>query len=318
MLSKYRVAAVIISLMLISGLIYYKYTSKSAADIEPQPQVSPTIGVIDMKKAIEAHPRVTELDSLRKEYAVLTEEFGVKQQAATEQTSVDFKMNQDAMLGLQQANRQELDSKVEAKKNEITDKIRKIFENYDKELNAQLDAFNKEITQQYQDALFNISMKLSIVNISPEQRAKLQKEKTRLETERDSKLMAKQKELKAMSEKRRAEITNEANREISEYQENTKAEIIQKSSVKGNEMSAREKNFETAALGKQAEFNKLVSELENKKNAISALEESIVNDISAKTAKVAVKKVLEAVITGYKTNVQALDITSEVISELRQ
>jgi len=55
-----------------------------------------------------------------------------------------------------------------------------------------------------------------------------------------------------------------------------------------------------------------------KQQEINVLEEYILNDIRDKAAKVAVERRLAAVLTGYKVNVSAVDITDPVIAAFKK
>jgi Skp family chaperone for outer membrane proteins len=308
--------------MLIAGIFIYRYYNQCTADAKPQTmsQALPLIGVIDLQRVYDSHPRIKELDSLKSEYEEIKSKLGISENASA--VNEIEKTAQDAFQGLKQSLDQKFTTKMQEKDSELKAIGQKKFAEYQKEMEAQKAAAIKAISAPYQTSIFNIRLKFN--NMDPKNpnlalKADLEKELARLEAELNAKIMAKENELAAAVNNKGKALAAENKNELEAYRAQLVAQINKTGSARQTEVIAiRNDNISKLISGKDSERSKISSELDAKKNAVMALQNTIIADIRDKTAKVASAQGIEAVIANYQTNVKAIDITEAVILEVKK
>jgi len=284
---------------------------------ETKTAATPQVGVINVDKAIQAHPKYADYQRLQREYNTLTAQAAAEKQSAQQAQAQDTAMPDDAVQGLNEALGQEFNTKVAAKQNEISTRLNQKADQVRRDLSGQFDAYTKEIDSTYQSEIFSLQLKLKTVQLSKEEMEALQKQLEQLQGERSAKLAAKDKELSAQLEAAMAPEKAAAEKELSAYAAEVNAALQQQAAAKSAEIAAR---VQTAPLQPQASQGR--SELEQKaalkSQEIAVLQDSIIKDIQDKTAKIAAERGLEAVLGVYKVNITAVDITDAVIAEVKK
>ena len=277
----------------------------------------PQVGILNVDKAIQAHPKYADYQRLQKEYNTLAAQAAVEKQAAAQGQAQDNAMPDGALQGLNEALGQEFNSKVAAKQNEISVRLSQKADQVRRDLAGQFDAYTKEIDETYQSQIFSLQLKLKTVQLSKEEMEALQKQLEQLQGERSAKLSAKEKELSGQLEAAMAPEKAAAEKELSAYANEVNTALQQQAAVKSAEIAAR---MQTAPLQSQAGQGRTETEQKAalKSREITVLQDSIIKDIQDKTAKIAAERSLEAVLGVYKVNVSAVDITDAVIAEIKK
>ncbi|HWQ62038.1 MAG TPA: hypothetical protein VN521_06980, partial [Negativicutes bacterium] len=158
------------------------------AKTTPAPAPS-KLGVIDMDKAIKAHPRYADVMRIQKENAALASGLDAdKAQAAG-------MPGPDGASGLEQAAAKEFEARMTAKDAEVRTRLETAAEQVRRDMTSELDAYVRELDKEYQPKLFNLQLKLKTVQLSKEEAAALQVEVDKLQQERAVKTAARQQEL---------------------------------------------------------------------------------------------------------------------------
>lgn len=286
---------------------------------ETKTAATPQVGVINVDKAIQAHPKYADYQRLQREYNTLTAQAAAQKQSAqqAQAQAQENAMPDGAVQGLNEALGQEFNTKVAAKQNEISTRLNQKADQVRRDLSGQFDAYTKEIDSTYQSEIFSLQLKLKTVQLSKEEMEALQKQLEQLQGERSAKLAAKDKELSAQLEAAMAPEKAAAEKELSAYAAEVNAALQQQAAAKSAEIAAR---VQTAPLQSQASQGRsgLEQQAALKSQEIAVVQDFIIKDIQDKTAKIAAERGLEAVLGVYKVNITAVDITDAVIAEVKK
>ena len=167
--------------LVVLGIIYLVLWSAGCA-VNPTAPTTPTkvpepvYAMVDMQKLLEAHPERARLRKMEQDLAALDAAAQDKSQlleaAKTEfESAMKIRQNQDQAM-------------IEKKQTELTE-----------QLNAERRQFIEKLEAEYRPLLFNIDLKLKSLQNSPTESQGLQREKARLENERQQKLKNREDEL---------------------------------------------------------------------------------------------------------------------------
>lgn len=313
----------IASILVLAVVIFAGYLLKATGGDSKSPKGSTTvaaqsdIGIIDMNKALKAHPKYQELVRLKKELNTLAAQNEETQNLTTDNQvpTVNQGALDDAMQQKQNeawiAKKAEINERLKRKNKELTDQFEKEFE-----------AEEAKINTYYQPMIFDLKLKLQTANITEEARKELNEKLVNLDNERIQKIGQKQQELKNKQnaimeeENKKGEIELAAERK--QIEEATKAEKnVQQEKINARNNQEMINQNETVKLdvnqiakGKEASIYK--------EQEVAVLEESMKNDIASKVAKIAIENNLVTVLTGVEINVSAMDITDLVIAEFKK
>lgn len=312
-----RAKIVFLSALLTVTLLAAGCGTKSTPETKTAP--APQVGILNVDKAVQAHPKYADYQRLQKEYNTLTAQAAVEKQAAAQGQAVDHAaMPEGALQGLNEQLGQEFNSKVAAKQQEISVRLNQKADQVRRDLSAQFDAYTKEIDETYQSQIFSLQLKLKTVQLSKEEMEALQKQLEQLQGERSAKLSVKEKELSGQLESLMAPEKAAAEKELSAYANELNAALQQQAAAKGAEIAARMQ--QAAPLQTPTAQGRTESEQKAalKSQEMKVLQDFIIKDIQDKTAKIAAERGLEAVLGTYKVNISAVDITDAVIAELKK
>ena len=273
------------------------------------------VGIVNVQKTIQAHPRYAAYQDLQKQYTTLAAQAESQQQAEKQEPAGPAGISDSALQGIHETLNQEFNSKMTAKQEEINSRLSQKAEQISRDLSAEFESYGKEVDQTYQPQIFSLQLKLKTVQLTKEETEKLQKQLEALQTERTAKLAAKEKEL---GDKMNSAMTAEksaAGKELDAYAAQLHAGLEQQGAAKTAELAARVQPLpvkETSPVQAGLE-----QKMGMKQQEIMAMENAIMKDIADKAGKIATARNLEAVLGQYIVNVSAVDITDDVIKELR-
>jgi Skp family chaperone for outer membrane proteins len=259
-----------------------------------------------MDKAIKAHPKYVEVQRLQKDYAVLA----ARADAQRAQNSSDAGLSTTA--GAEQAAAKEFDARMGAKQAEVNTRLQAAANQASREMAAELDAYARELDQEYQPKLFSIQLKLKTVQLSKEEAAPLQAEMDKLQQERADKIAVRQRELLAKTDEVMKGKQRDAENELASYAQALNSELAGK--LAGQRDAAVNRPPTAGMSGDGAEVEKMAA----LQRDIASLQDFVLSDIRDKAAKVAVQSGLDAVLAEVKVNVSATDITDAVIAEFKK
>lgn len=305
-------------ILLLSSVIFTG-CSRSATP-ETKSPTAPTVGVIDMDKAIKAHPKYPEWQKLKQQAATLQQRLSVNGSLADSRPaepppSID--MRGSAAAGLQTAADQEFNVKMAAKQREMQTILNQKAKQIQEELAVKYNAYAEKLDEEYRPQIFNYQLKLQTVRMDEQQAAEVKKKLDDLKREQGEKLAAKEKELSqslaALMEPEQKAMQQELALYASQLQAQLNSRTVDKTANiaghTGQEITVPAPNAVNLQLEQQ---------LGMKQQEIDVLEEYMVNDIRDKAGKVAIERNLDTVLTGYQVNVTAVDITNAVISAFKK
>jgi len=164
---------------------------------ETKPPATPQAGVIDMDKAIKAHPKYQEWQKLKQQAATLNEQLAVEanRTAGAAQSLPALNMPGTAPDGLKQAIEQEYNAKMAAKQQELQARLAAKAQKIHGELSSELQAYAEQLDKKYQPRIFNLQLKLQTVRMDEKEAAAIKQEIDNVKAERADKLAAREKEL---------------------------------------------------------------------------------------------------------------------------
>ncbi len=286
---------------------------------ETKPPETPQVGVINMEKAINAHPKYQEWQSLKKQAVT------IKEQLTADANRINAQSQQAALNlsgtmpdGLKSAAEQEFKQKMAAKQQELQSRLAEKANKMHSELSTQLKAYSEELDKEYQPKLFNLQLKMQTVRMDEKEAAEVKKTMDALKAEQADKLALKEKELAKSLNDALGPDKSAMEQELAVYAKQLNAELDKKISAQTAELTAKLMQPAAVPPASSASAGSLGQQLSMKQQEINVLEEYIVNDIRDKTAKVAAGRGLEAVLTGYTVNVNAVDVTDAVIAAFKK
>lgn len=270
------------------------------------PAAKSAMGVIDMEKAVKAHPKYGEVERLQKEYAALA----ARLDAERAQGLTPAGLPGLGGAGLEQAAAKEFQARMAAREAEVRTKLDAAADKARRDMAAELDAYAAELDKEYQPQLFSLQLKLKTLQLSKEETAALQGEVDRLQKERAAKLAARQQELFAKADTVMKAQQAEAEREMAAFAQALNSELAGRVAGQQAAMAGRAQAPPPAADG--------VQRLDAAGRELAALQELIVGDVQGKVAKVAAEKGLDTVLGQVTANVSAVDVTAAVIAEFKK
>jgi len=282
---------------------------------------APQAGVIDINTAVKAHPKYKELMDLEQQASTMAAEFHAQQVAAAEQAQrlqnspPPGEAPQVQMDELKKNLAQEYNAKMADKQREASEKFASKEAEVNKPLNEEFNAYKDQLEKEYQPQIFNLQLKLKVVELSKDQAAVLQSELENLEAKRSEAMNLKHQQLEKRMNEQMATENASLQQEVTAYKKNLDDEFGAQLTAKQTEILSRVNEQQRPTATTEQVTNKIPEPLAAKQQEIEALQGSILGDITEKTGKVATADGLEIVLTHVVVNVNAVDITKQVITE---
>lgn len=278
---------------------------------------APQVGIIDMEKAIQGHPKYNEFLELEKQAQeignqIKTEQFEITSQAEFPQFHPEEANKTMDELG--KASEQEFNAKMTAKQVELSPRLNQKAEEIHLSLSQELEAYKAQVDKEYQSPIFNLELKLSTLQLTKEEGAALQGELESLRSKRYTAINEKSEQLAARMNELMADEKAAVDKELAAYAQGLNEELSKQVGVRQSEIVARMDQQKILAKPEQP-FNEKEEQLVMKRQEIEALQGFIVENIREKAAKVAIDNEYEVILTHVAVNITAVDITSMVIAE---
>ena len=284
--------------------------AKPAPEVKP---VTPSVGVMNIQKAMQAHPKFASYQELNRQYNTLAA------QAQAQQTQSGYALqstaSETAIQGINESLNQEFNAKMADKQNIINTRLTQKAKDLNRELSAQFDQYKQEIDQTYNPQIFSLQLKLKTIQLTKEEMEALQKQLEQLQGERAAKLAAKEKEIEDRMQVAMAPEKATAEQELNAYATQLNASLQQQGAAKKAEIAGRLQSGQDQPTGARSE---LEQQAMLKGQEVKALQQAMIKEIEDKTAKIASERKLEAVFGVYSVNVTAVDITDAVIAEFKK
>lgn len=308
-------------LVLVVAVLVTGCSSRSSQQNTTPSSAVPTVGIIDMRQAVQAHPKYSEHEPLQKAITTLEAQLAAAQAGAMPSANLSMAGSYDnnVMSGVQSAMEQEYQTKMMAKQNELNQRLEKKVAELKAGVAEELKAYAAEVEPNYQPQIFNLQLKMKTVQLSQEALDNLQKQMESLQKERDEKISAKDKELAARLTEQLKKEQTAAGAELDQYSAQLRQEQGTQAAAKQRELATRSLNAPLSIpAGDDSHRAELERQLTAKQQELRTLEDAIVEAVRDKAAQIAAAKGLNAVLTNINTNISAVDITPDVIAEFKK
>ena len=279
------------------------------------------IGIVDMNAAVKAHPKYKQLILLTQQADAMAAQLEAEQLANAHQAQLDQSnlmvpnVSQNEIDELNRSAEQEDNMKLAAKERELNDKLTKKAKEIGQGLNEEMNGYSEELEKEYQPQIFNLQLKLKVVQLSKEEALAIQTQLDDIQDKRSAALNLKQEQLSKRMNELMAPESEKLGQELDAYRKQIDNERAQKITEKQMEFLNRANEQYKPVATTDSITSKIPEKLTMKQQEIQALQGFILENITAKTAKVAADGGFEIVLAHVAVNVNAVDITSQVITE---
>ena len=272
------------------------------------------VGVIDLKQAMQAHPRYTDLVKLRKERNTL---------AAAAAVKTDFNLvNPPPIIDEQvfdDSVKQQSSQKIEENKIKLRQALLEQRRTLNAAVAAQREADLEAVREKYLNVIFNLQLQYDNLKANNEVKQQLA---TAIEAERQKRnqeldIVNRQYDknvqisLQSFIEQKQKEQQVFETTLLQQKQQEATAKRQQAQNRDDQAMNAQTMPFSVDDIMQKNEA------LANKDKEITVLEDLINKDIAGIVAKFAIANHLECVFANVEVNIHALDITDDVMKEFK-
>lgn len=290
----------------LTGMLAISLTAGCGVKKEP-PTPKPEVGVLNMTKAIKAHPRYSEVEKLQNQRASLLAQLSQQQRQLA---SASYQAGLD-LTNLTKATDHEFQTKMAGKHNELNLQLQAQAEALRQEVSRQVDKYIRELDQSYRNRNFALQVKLKTIDLSKEEQASIQKQMDELQNERMGKIVAYQQQLTDRMSEQMKQAEQAAAKQLDSYAQQVKKQLDAEFAKKSQAM----KNLPGAALAVPSGSDSVEAKLESTEHELTKLQQDIVIDVKKRAAAVATAKGLATVLADVEIfTAAAQDITTDVIA----
>ena len=282
---------------------------------EETPPPAVQYGVADLETMVKAHPQYSSYFKLQTEYNQLLEQYRNERnrliQAASQQKRINAALS-DQTRRLAAEN--ELKARVKAKEDELNDGLKKLYSDISKNHAASSSLNLETLTPEERAEMANLQMKLTILGVTGEEKETIKDRLHFLMELRASREKADMTGWTADEVKRMKNAKEKAESELTEFSRVT-AEDIKKRLASDNKahLDQIEQSFDA---GNQEWDRAWQSRIDSKQKQMADLKKQIMADIETEAARVASDKQLDMIFVKYKANINATDVTGDMVNRI--
>ena len=293
------------------------YVKQHDVKLKQVPSQATLIGVIDLKQARKEHPRYADLEKLRAQRALL---------ALAGKTQKLAMINGPALSAqpFTEAGEQQLQQEKNKLRQQQREELAQTERNLRQTTAAKRELDRKAVSDLYANDIFNCTLLLGnaeSLRLSEAQKNELKQKINDLKQQRAAQMATVEKQYEEY-------IYSQLQAQRDQYQKENQTADQQSEQRLASETAARvliasDRNAAVLDTGRR-QFSQAAAEISNteaalaaKDNEIRLLEDLIVKDIASKAAKAAIGHHLEYIFADVFVNVSALDVTEEVVSEIK-
>lgn len=294
------------------------------ADKKSNTSNEPVIGVVNMETAVTKNPAYDEYKQLKDEYENLQSQYNAEQESLTTKakaqsltlnglgTDSDSQAVIDSLntelKAKKAAKAQELNANYQAKRMELINKYRNEMKVAPTEADLRIVNLQLELNSK----LNSVPMTKEMREQADADRAAKEAELKKLLAERGPAVKGNNDELEAKVSAELQPIYEAGKKELDDYEANLYKELsAQRDS---NLLSRKQDILDKNNLPDPVVWNKeWKDKLDSKKEEVDAMHDAILEDIRSRVAVVAEEKHVDLVIADYVGNVNALDLTDDIV-----
>lgn len=279
------------------------------------------IGILDSMRAVKAHPRYGELETIEREMAQIQAELQQKiarGQAMSMPSGLHMNISNSMVAG-EQALRTEANQKLAAKETELNKRMAEIELAKKNAAQEELMASLQQISDEYKMKIFNLELKIKTLTLEDNVRTVMEQQKIALEQEQNAKMQSKADEL-------RQKLTTEMQAEVQAAHAEMDAYVQQISEEYGILTAAKSEAANAEMMAKLQKMNRKLEKevkageaaLAEKKKQHDEIMGMIVQDIKQQVAQIAETQGLTVVIDDVRMNIAAVDVTDAIIAAYKE
>lgn len=297
------------ALALASALLFSGCGKEEKTPAPPQE----AYGIVDMETLVKAHPKYSEYFKMESEYQGLLSQYRGEEQRILRLSSARQKMmNAEGAAGADKAAEEEYKARVKIKEDSLNRQLENLFNEIEARHagTAKKPVLKGDTSQDTATRIANLQLKLKVTGAKGE-------EKTAAQTELAELLS-----------------TRFAGRDMTDWTDAEKEELLAKRKSSEEELSQYAAKVASEIREKQAKRRELLmtaglpdanvwntewsNRLKEKQKQMADVKAEIMKDIREKSAVIGQEKQLAMIFSSYRVNVNAVDVTSEIVAELVQ
>lgn len=280
---------------------------------QKQESVTPIYGVADFETLVKAHPKYSEYFKLETEYKNMTEEYSQERnqliKVYSAKTQIDNVLENKVHV---ESAQKELESRIKSKEDELNEKLKKLY-------NDILSKHRDKITindnlPEDSIRLANLQMKILVVGISEKEREQAKREIQDLLNKRFSF----DEDMSDWTESEKSQFLKskeDATKELEDFAKKSANEIKEKLSKKSLQKIYSNDNSYPEIESWDKNWQK---KLEIKQEQMAKIKSEIMKDIRKDAEKVALEKNLYMIFSDHTINVDAVDVTGDIVNKIIQ
>lgn len=282
------------------------------------PPPAPLYGVADLETLVKAHPRYSEYYKLETEYERLTDQYKEGQHQLIQISSRQNTSEVNELVA--KSMDEEYQTKMKAKEDELNAALQNQYDQIAAKHRSGGSAPPPQpvlISNDDNTRIANLQMKISVLNVTGDDRKKTEEELKEILNRKSSSVVhsnggdgfTQEEQDQLLSSRKKSE------QELSEYAASLSEELLlEKSGRMDAAMKAAENNdgFPSPEIW-NSDWQK---KLDAKQKEMAAVKEAIMADIREKAAVVGKEKNLEMIFTSYRVNLNAVDVTGDIVNEM--
>lgn len=273
------------------------------------------VALVKWQEALKAHPEYVQLEQGRKVLADLQTKRQQQAEGALAQMSSLQKLRELRMASQQSYLEADFTTHmVEAREIENA-RLQKQVQSVEAEVDAFLASRKQAVENTYQLEIFNLRTKLEALKLRPTEREQVEARLAQLQAERGQKLAELEQEKAQLVSERLAPYLAAMQKRMAEQanlQHDKMTQIMQEAAARD------EKQLEPAPRALANILQIMDKEIKKQQDKNVELEEKMGHDLRNHIARLATARGYEVVFKEYKVNVKAVDLTEDVIKELRK
>lgn len=268
-------------------------------------------GIVDMETLVKAHPRYAEYFRLETEYKELLAQYQSEQRSLVRKA--DLRQRQEQALASTAANQaaeEEYKARVKIKEDSLNQQIKNLYNEIESRHRTVGKPQMQGATEEEENRIANLQLKLKVVGISGDEKAAAE---TELQTLLNGRYAGETptgwtaEETAQLAAKKKA-----AEEELERYAKAVADEIRTK---RESQMAA----LQASPLPEPELWNKdWEDRIKAKQKQMADVKAAIMDDIRAKAAVIGQEKQLTLIFSEYRANVNAVDVTGELVSDIVQ
>lgn len=271
-------------------------------------------GVADFETLVKAHPKYSEYFRLETEYNQMTEQYSrernqmIKIYSVKTQFDNSLQDKKDSEFA-----QKELESRIKVKEDELNKRLKKLYDDISGK-HSSINIKNDYALDENAIRIANLQMKLIVLGTNEEEKTIIENELQKLLSER---IVSDENMLNWSEEEKKVFLREKENatKELEKFVKNSAEEIKLRLNKKLLQSIDQKENLYPELESWDKSWQK---KLELKQKQMAKIKSQITDDIRKEAEKIALEKKLSMIFSDYSVNVDAIDVTGDIVSNIVQ